>query len=115
MGYLHAKGIVHKDLKTKNIFLESGKVVITDFGLFNVTKLCYGNRKGRWLSIPPGWLCYLSPEIMHNLQSTSTQTQHQLPFTEASDVYAFGYVYFCFTIKDVRFLMSYSFLTHMIR
>lgn len=44
MGYLHAKGIVHKDLKTKNIFLENGKVVITDFGLFSVTKLCSTNR-----------------------------------------------------------------------
>ena len=44
MGYLHAKNIVHKDLKSKNVFLETGKVVITDFGLFNVTKLCHGNR-----------------------------------------------------------------------
>lgn len=44
MGYLHARGIVHKDLKSKNIFLENGKVVITDFGLFNVTRLCHGNR-----------------------------------------------------------------------
>jgi kinase suppressor of Ras 2 len=43
MGYLHAKGIIHKDLKTKNIFLETGKVVITDFGLCNATKLCQGN------------------------------------------------------------------------
>ena len=40
MGYLHARGIVHKDLKTKNIFLENGKVVITDFGLFSVSKIC---------------------------------------------------------------------------
>lgn len=44
MGYLHARGIIHKDLKTKNIFLENGKVVITDFGLFSVTKICHGNR-----------------------------------------------------------------------
>lgn len=44
MGYLHARGIVHKDLKSKNIFLENGKVIITDFGLFSVTKLCFGNR-----------------------------------------------------------------------
>ena len=44
MGYLCAKNIVHKDLKSKNIFLESGKVVITAFGLFNVTKLCHGSR-----------------------------------------------------------------------
>lgn len=45
MGYLHARGIVHKDLMSKNIFIESenGKVVITDFGLFSVTKLCQGN------------------------------------------------------------------------
>ena len=25
MGYLHHRGIVHKDLKTKNIFLENGR------------------------------------------------------------------------------------------
>ena len=43
MGYLHAKNIVHKDLKSKNVFLEQGKVVITDFGLFSVNKLCHGN------------------------------------------------------------------------
>lgn len=44
MGYLHARGIVHKDLKSKNIFLENGKVVITDFGLLGVAKLCDSNR-----------------------------------------------------------------------
>lgn len=44
MGYLHARGIIHKDLKTKNIFYENGKIVITDFGLFLVTKLFHGNR-----------------------------------------------------------------------
>jgi kinase suppressor of Ras 2 len=44
MSYLHARDIIHKDLKTKNVFLENGKVVITDFGLFSVTKLCQGNR-----------------------------------------------------------------------
>ena len=41
MSYLHHRGIVHKDLKTKNIFLENGKAIITDFGLVNVTRrLC---------------------------------------------------------------------------
>lgn len=44
MSYLHARDIIHKDLKTKNVFYENGKVVITDFGLFSVTKLCQGNR-----------------------------------------------------------------------
>ncbi|KAK6625057.1 hypothetical protein RUM43_005348 [Polyplax serrata] len=95
MGYLHAKGIIHKDLKTKNIFLENGKVVITDFGLFGVTKLCYGNRKGSEnLIIPPGWLCYLSPEIMRNLRSFYQPDEEELPFSRASDVYAFGTVWY---------------------
>ncbi|XP_076755836.1 kinase suppressor of ras isoform X2 [Xylocopa sonorina] len=94
MGYLHARGIIHKDLKTKNIFLENGKVVITDFGLFSVTKLCYGNRKGNALSIPPGWLCYLAPEIVRRLRPQQNRDQEELPFTEASDVYAFGTVWY---------------------
>jgi len=37
MGYLHAKGIVHKDLKSKNVFHDINKVVITDFGLFGMS------------------------------------------------------------------------------
>ena len=36
MGYLHARGIVHKDLNSKNIFVEKYRIVITDFGLLNV-------------------------------------------------------------------------------
>ncbi|KAK8743924.1 hypothetical protein OTU49_000917 [Cherax quadricarinatus] len=93
MGYLHARGIVHKDLKSKNIFLECGKVVITDFGLFNVTRLCHDTRRGNWLSIPPGWLCYLSPEVMRNLRVVQKQDDG-LPFTTYSDVYGFGTVWY---------------------
>ena len=33
LGYLHARNIVHKDLNTKNIFLDKDKVVITDLGI----------------------------------------------------------------------------------
>ncbi|XP_066159270.1 kinase suppressor of Ras 2 [Euwallacea fornicatus] len=92
MGYLHAKGIVHKDLKTKNIFLENGKVVITDFGLFSVTKLCFGHRIES-LSIPPGWLCYLAPEMMRALDAHRFH-EKELPFSRSSDVYAFGTVWY---------------------
>ncbi|CAB3370448.1 Hypothetical predicted protein [Cloeon dipterum] len=91
MGYLHSRGIIHKDLKSKNIFLENNKVVITDFGLFNVTRLCHGNRKCSGLSIPPGWLCYLSPEIIRSLRSSDND---DLPFNKASDIYAFGTVWY---------------------
>lgn len=47
MGYLHAKGIVHKDLKSKNVFYDSNKVVITDFGLFGMSGVV---QEGRWES-----------------------------------------------------------------
>ncbi|XP_054155445.1 kinase suppressor of Ras 2-like [Oppia nitens] len=94
MGYLHARGIVHKDLKSKNIFYENGKVVITDFGLFSVAKLCVGNRKGDWLTIPKGWLCYLAPEIVRSLRIHSEQDTEELPFSTATDVYAFGTVWY---------------------
>ncbi|XP_058061298.1 cyclin-dependent kinase 12 [Anopheles bellator] len=90
MGYLHARGIVHKDLKTKNIFLENGKVIITDFGLFSATKLLYCELG---LGIPSGWLCYLAPELMCNL-TAYRPVEGDLPFTPASDIYAFGTVWY---------------------
>ena len=37
MGYLHARGIVHKDLNTKNVFLEKDRVIITDTGLSSLS------------------------------------------------------------------------------
>ncbi|XP_009993988.1 PREDICTED: kinase suppressor of Ras 2, partial [Chaetura pelagica] len=45
MGYLHAKGILHKDLKSKNVFYDNGKVVITDFGLFSISGVLQAGRR----------------------------------------------------------------------
>jgi kinase suppressor of Ras 2 len=91
MGYLHARGIVHKDLKTKNIFLENGKVIITDFGLFSATKLHYCDLG---LGIPSGWLCYLAPELIKKLRPELPPSDEDLPFSDKSDVYAFGTVWY---------------------
>ena len=49
------------------------------------------------MSIPKGWLCYLAPEIMQTLRvqpSESGAPCEDLPFTKASDVYAFGTIWF---------------------
>ncbi|KAI9576240.1 hypothetical protein GQX74_014300 [Glossina fuscipes] len=90
MGYLHARGIIHKDLRTKNIFLENGKVIITDFGLFSSTKLQYNDRG---LGVPIGWLCYIAPELMRCLMPRKLSDEI-LPFSSASDVYSFGTVWY---------------------
>lgn len=90
MGYLHARGIVHKDLRTKNIFLENGKVIITDFGLFSATKLLYCDRG---VEVQENWLCYLAPELMRGLKPQRV-TDEDLCFSRASDVYAFGTVWY---------------------
>lgn len=47
MGYLHAKGIVHKDLKSKNVFHDTNKVIITDFGLFGISGVV---QEGRYVT-----------------------------------------------------------------
>lgn len=49
-------------------------------------------RKANRLNIPPGWLCYLAPEIVQRLTPQQNRDQKELPFTAASDVYAFGLV-----------------------
>ncbi|XP_037114013.1 kinase suppressor of Ras 2 isoform X1 [Syngnathus acus] len=93
MGYLHAKGILHKDMKSKNVFYDNGKVVITDFGLFTISGvLRAGSRREDKLRIPSGWLCHLAPEIIRQL-SPDTE-EDKLPFSKQSDVFAFGTVWF---------------------
>lgn len=101
MGYLHARDIIHKDLRTKNIFIENGKVIITDFGLFSSTKLLYCDMG---LGVPQNWLCYLAPELIRALQPRKPRDEC-LEFTSYSDVYSFGTVWYeliCgeFTFKD---------------
>ena len=92
MGYLHARGIVHTDLRSKNVFLESGnRVVITDFGLFSVAGLTTKSVRPGWLMIPEGWLPYLAPEILRSL-TTQQDAPDSSQFTMATDMYAFGYV-----------------------
>ena len=39
MGYLHNKQMIHKDLRSKNIFIDGCKAVIADFGLYSITRL----------------------------------------------------------------------------
>ncbi|XP_056675475.1 kinase suppressor of Ras 1 isoform X2 [Monodelphis domestica] len=101
MGYLHAKGIVHKDLKSKNIFYDNGKVVITDFGLFGISGVVQEDRRENELKLPHDWLCYLAPEIVREM--TPGKDEDKLPFSRAADVYAFGTVWYELQARDWPF------------
>uniref|UniRef100_A0A673HA25 non-specific serine/threonine protein kinase n=1 Tax=Sinocyclocheilus rhinocerous TaxID=307959 RepID=A0A673HA25_9TELE len=93
MGYLHAKGILHKDMKSKNVFYDNGKVVITDFGLFTISGVLQaGSRRKDKLRIPSGWLCHLAPELIRQLSPDTAE--NQLPFSKQSDVFAFGTIWY---------------------
>lgn len=57
LSYVHDKKILHRDLKTQNIFIKDGKIRIGDFGIakiFNQTKDLAGSMVGTPL--------YMSPE-----------------------------------------------------
>ncbi|NWU89991.1 KSR1 Kinase, partial [Upupa epops] len=101
MGYLHAKGIVHKDLKSKNVFYDNGKVVITDFGLFGISGVVQEGRRENELKLPHDWLCYLAPEIVREM--APGKDEDKLPFSKAADVYAFGTVWYELQARDWPF------------
>uniref|UniRef100_A0A8B9JJY1 Kinase suppressor of ras 2 n=1 Tax=Astyanax mexicanus TaxID=7994 RepID=A0A8B9JJY1_ASTMX len=83
--------ILHKDMKSKNVFYDNGKVVITDFGLFTISGVLQAGRREDKLRIPSGWLCHLAPEIIRQLSPETAEDQ--LPFSKQSDVFAFGYTW----------------------
>ncbi|XP_010592503.2 kinase suppressor of Ras 1 isoform X3 [Loxodonta africana] len=101
MGYLHAKGIVHKDLKSKNVFYDNGKVVITDFGLFGISGMVREGRRENQLKLSHDWLCYLAPEIVREM--TPGKDEDKLPFSKAADVYAFGTIWYELQARDWPF------------
>ena len=46
MSYLHGREIIHRDLRSKNIFIEpNNKVVISDFGLVSMARLVGTSRE----------------------------------------------------------------------
>uniref|UniRef100_A0A915DDB1 Protein kinase domain-containing protein n=1 Tax=Ditylenchus dipsaci TaxID=166011 RepID=A0A915DDB1_9BILA len=81
MKYLHSKQVIHRDLKSSNIFLTDGITVkIGDFGLATV--------KTRWNDLqdgvlnPTGSILWMAPEVIRMYKSD--------PYSSSSDVYSFG-------------------------
>ncbi|CAH1785024.1 unnamed protein product [Owenia fusiformis] len=82
MDYLHAKSIIHRDLKSNNIFLtDDCTVKIGDFGLATVKTRWSGSHQ---FQQPTGSILWMAPEVIRMKEAN--------PYTFQSDVYAFGIV-----------------------
>jgi serine/threonine-protein kinase len=80
---LHARGIVHRDIKASNVLFAHGVPLLTDFGLAKHESYTRLTKPGQVL----GTLEYLAPELIRGE-----------PATPASDIYAFGcLLYQCLT------------------
>lgn len=85
MDYLHAKNIIHRDLKSNNIFLHVDYTVkIGDFGLATAKSRYSGSQQQAHQ--PTGSILWMAPEVI--------QMRVENPYSFQSDVYAFGIVMF---------------------
>lgn len=84
MDYLHAKNIIHRDLKSNNIFLHDDLTVkIGDFGLATAKTRWSGSQQ---FHQPTGSILWMAPEVIRMKEDN--------PYSFQSDVYAFGVVLF---------------------
>uniref|UniRef100_A0A671LCF1 RAF proto-oncogene serine/threonine-protein kinase n=1 Tax=Sinocyclocheilus anshuiensis TaxID=1608454 RepID=A0A671LCF1_9TELE len=82
MDYLHAKNIIHRDMKSNNIVLHEGLTVkIGDFGLATVKARWSGSHR---VEQPSGSVLWMAPEVI--------RMQDSNPHSFQSDVYSYGIV-----------------------
>ena len=79
LGYAHAHGILHRDVKPENVLLAGGHALIADFGLARAIGVA-DRRKLTATGVIVGTVHYMSPE----------QLLEQPDLDQRSDVYSLG-------------------------
>ncbi|GAB9470571.1 Serine/threonine protein kinase [Globisporangium polare] len=80
LSHLHEQGILHGDVRCKNILVGSdGKTRISDAGYNNIRRMSVG----RSLNSPPNSIRWSAPECL-------LEQGHKAEPTNASDIYSFG-------------------------
>ena len=81
LGYAHAQGIIHRDVKPENILLQGGHALVADFGIALAVQQAGGARMTQ-TGLSLGTPQYMSPE----------QAMGERTIDARSDVYALGAV-----------------------
>lgn len=87
MAYLHNKDLINKDLRSRNVFLDGNRAIITDYGLYNL--LCMSKHKSEssgHLPVTKQLVFYLAPELIRAISTPEFISS----FDSSTDVYAFG-------------------------
>jgi eukaryotic-like serine/threonine-protein kinase len=105
LGYAHKHGVVHRDVKTENILLDtiSGRAMVTDFGIARVAAAAPLTATGQVL----GTVYYLSPEQVADEKVDAR-----------SDIYALGVVGYVMLSGQFPFdgaLASAVLISHVIK
>ena len=96
MAFLHSKGFIHRDLKSRNLLTDDAttfRVKVADFGLSRLRKSTMEDPSST-LSGTPAWM---APELMRGVK-----------YGPAVDVYAYGMVLFEIISGEVPFEARYE-------
>jgi TolB-like protein/tRNA A-37 threonylcarbamoyl transferase component Bud32 len=81
LGYAHAQGVIHRDVKPENVLLQSGHAVVADFGIARAVSAAGGTRLTE-TGLAVGTPAYMSPE----------QAAGEADIDARSDLYSLGCV-----------------------